>query len=97
MNQWDHHIHECKTDELNPDLSNAEQTGETVKAAYFGAAGKAIAADGESKDIGKRGSAGCGTKKDEVWGYSFWSAPGNDAVMLGDVWDEDADENKTGD
>lgn len=97
MNWWDNHIHERKTDKLDPDLSNAEQTGETVKATYFRAAGKAIAADRESEDIGKRGSAGCGTKKDEVWRYSFWSTPRYDAVMLGDVWHEDANENKTGD
>ena len=84
------HIHNRKADPLDPDLSNAEQTGETVKAAYFGAAGKAIAAGGESEDIGKRESAGCGAEKDKVWGYSFWRPPRNYAVMLGDVRDEDA-------
>lgn len=91
------HTHDRKTDPLDPDLSDSEQTGETVKAAYFGAAGKAVAAGGEGEDIGKRESARCGAKKDEIWRYALWSAPGNDAVMLGDVRDEDANEDKAGD
>lgn len=91
------HIHDRKTDPLDPDLSDAEQTGKTVKAAYFRAACKAVAAGGESEDVGNRESTRCGAKKDEVWRYSFRSAPGNNAVVLGDVRDEDANEDKTGD
>lgn len=82
---------------MDPDLSDAEETGETVKAAYFRAAGKAVAAGRESKNISERESARCGAKKDEVGGYSFRSAPGNDAVMLGNVRGEDADKDKTRD
>jgi len=77
-------------------LRDAQQARETFEAADRLAAREIGTAGGEDEDGREGAGRGCASEQDEVGRYPFGRAPGDDAVVLGEVGDEDSEEDESG-
>lgn len=87
--------HDGKARPLNPHLEDAQQARETFKSADFRAAGQVGPASGEREDVGKGAGTSSSPEEDEIWGDSLRRAAGDDAMVLREVGDEDAEEDES--
>lgn len=76
-------------------MEDAQHAGETGHAADFAAAGNILSTLRQEEDVGKGGRAGRGAQQDEVGRDAEGAAEADDAVVLREVGDEDADEDET--
>lgn len=85
-------LHETEANPLGAQLKNAEQSGSALKGAE-----RLAAADGDAgwlnrEDVGEAGRGRSGAQQDEVRRDAFRSAPRDDAVVLGQVREEDPEQ-----
>ena len=83
----DGHInsHDSKTSPLHPHLRNTQHSRCAIKATQLSTAGQVSATGRQREYIGESAGAGRGAQEDEVGGYAFGGAPGDDTVVLGEV------------
>lgn len=87
-------VHEEEAAPLRANLGDAEQPGRARERRIDLAARDIRAARGQHEDVGDGACSGRGAQEDEVRRQALGGATRNDAVVLGNVGDEDADEDQ---
>jgi hypothetical protein len=91
VKRW--YLHEGKAQPLCAELGDTQKTSNALERVNLSTAGNGLSGRGHRQDVGKPGGGRRGAKEDKVRRYTLGSASCNDAVMLGHVREEDADEN----
>lgn len=87
---WD--VHERKGYPLHAELSNSQKPGNALERADLAAALDIASRRWYGQDVGEAGSGRSGSEQDKPRRDALGGASGDDAIMLGEVGDEEADE-----
>lgn len=85
-------LHDSKTEPLHPDLRDPQQPSRTLKGADRLATRDVCARSWQRDDVGKGACSGCCAEQDKDGRDALGGATTDDAVMLGKVGDDDAEE-----
>lgn len=90
-------LHDSKTTPLHADLSDAQQSRHTGKLIDLLTACDVGTRSRQDQNICKRAGAACGAEEDKVWREAVAGSEADDADVLWEVGDENAQEDETGD
>lgn len=85
--------HGSEAQPLCSELGNTKQAGSTFECLQLSAAANGVAGWCYGKDVGEASGGRSGAQQDEIGRYAFGGAARDDAIVLGKIRDQKADEN----